>query len=231
MINGTPKWEREVIEFRSWVTMNPVMWVESDYDGRGATASFENLFTFLAEVVGDENGLRYARSRYTKFRKNSNNILPGDFSEFNIIVMLLKTAISNYIIRRPLGTIASCGMIGEIMTKFLFKVWNEIPQKQPLTEDNQKRLFGGTFEKQFQKRRIDILYELGIIDSSTKSFFDIVKDLRNDYLHIKKDLTNVDNDAEKIWENTNKMLEHTLQMKIENKKIWLNKHIVDFLRA
>ena len=185
----------------------------------------------MSGVVGDENGLRYARSRYEKLRKNSNDILPGDFLEFNIIATLLKTAISNYIIKNPLGTIASCGMIGEIMTKFLFKIWNEILQKQPLTEDNQKRLFGGTFEKQFQKRRIDILYELGIIDSSIKSFFDIVKDLRNDYLHVKKDLTNVDNDAEKIWENTNKMLEHTLQMKIENKKIWLNKHIVDFLRG
>lgn len=105
------------------------------------------------------------------------------------------------------------------MTKFLFKVWNEIPQKQPLTENNQKRLFSDTFEKQFQQRRINILYELGIIDSSTKSFFDKVNEFRNDYLHIKKDLMNVDNDAEEIWENTNKMLEHTLQMKIENKKI------------
>lgn len=211
--------------------MNPVMWIESDSDGRGTKASFENLFTFFSGVVGDENGLKYARSRYEKLREKSNYILPANSSEFDIIVTLLKTAISNYIIRKPVGTIASCGMIGEIMTKFLFKVWNEIPQKQPLTENNQKRLFSDTFEKQFQQRRINILYELGIIDSSTKSFFDKVNEFRNDYLHIKKDLMNVDNDAEEIWENTNKMLEHTLQMKIENKKIWLNKHIVDFLRA
>jgi len=194
-----------------------------------AKASFENLFTFLSGVVGDENGLKYARSRYAKLRINSTNILPADFQEFNIIATLLKTAISTYIISNPLGTIASCGMIGETMTKFLFKVWNETLQKQPLTEDNQKRLFGGTFEKQFQKRRINVLYELGIIDSSTKSFFDTVNGLRNDYLHIKKDLTNVDNDAEKIWENTTKMLENTLQMKIENKEIWLNKHIAEYL--
>jgi len=229
VIEDIPKWEKEIIEFRSWVNMNPVMWDESDFDGRGTKASFENLFTFLSGVVGDENGLKYARSRYEKLRKKSNYILPADLPEFNIIDKLLKTAISSFIIRNTLGTIASCGMIGETMTKFLFKVWNETLQKQPLTEDNQKRLFGGTFEKQFQKRRINILYELGIIDSSTKSFFDIVNDLRNDYLHIKKDLTNVDNDAEKIWEYTTKMLEYTLQMKIENKKIWLNKHIAEYL--
>lgn len=229
MIDNIPRWEKEIVEFGSRVNMNPTMWYESDFDGKGTKASFENLFTFFCGIAGDENGLKYSRSRYEKLRKESINILVGDVSDFNIIAMLLKTAISNYVIVNPLGTIASCGMIGEIMTKFLFKVWNETLQKQPLTEDNQTRLFGGTFEKQFQKRRISILYELGIIDSSTKSFFDTVNDLRNDYLHLKKDLTNVDNDAEKIWKNTIKMLEHTLQMKIEKNKIWLNKHITEYL--
>lgn len=229
MLDEISKWEKEIVEFQSWVIMNPVMWAESDSDGHGTIASFENLFTFLSGVVGDENGLKDARSRYEKFRKKSNNILPADLSEFNIIGILVKTAISSFIIRESIGTIASCGMIGEIMTKFLFKVWNETIQKQPLSKDNQKRLFGGTFGKQFQKRRIDILYELEIIDSSTKSFFDIVNEIRNDYLHIKKDLTNVDNDAEKIWEHTTKILDHTFQMKIENKKIWINKHIRDHL--
>jgi len=229
MLDEISKWKKEIVEFRSWVNTNPVMWFESDFDGHGTKASFENLFTFLSGVKADENGLKYARSRYEKLRKKSNDILPADLSEFNIIGMLLKTAISSFIIRDALSTIASCGMIGEIMTKFLFQVWNETIQKQPLTEDNQKRLFGGTFVKQFQKRRINILCELEIIDSSTKSFFDTVNVIRNDYLHIKKDLTNVDNDAEKIWEHTNKMLEYTFQIKIENKKIWINKHISDHL--
>ena len=69
MIEDIPKWEKEIVEFRSWVSMNPVMWIESDFDGKGAKTSFENLFTFLSGIVGNEQGLKYACSRYDKFRK------------------------------------------------------------------------------------------------------------------------------------------------------------------
>jgi len=233
MIKKIPVWERKEVVFQgknAFVNMNPVMWGAADFEGHGDTPSFENLFEFLTHgIVGDENGLRYAILQYKKLREKVENILPADFSELAGVAKLLNVATSDFVIRNSIGTISACGMIGEIITNFLFKVWNETLQNPPLTESEQNRLFGKKFEDLIQKRRTEVLFELGIIDSATKSFFDNIRGIRNDYIHITANLENIDKNAIEIFELVNNMFNRVFQMKIENKKIWMNKHIADYL--
>ena len=230
-MHNDPQWQHTKIEFKGKSTMlgiNFLSWTEADFQKMNGNPTFANLYTFMTQRVGNQDGLNYAVGRYKKIKNGRLIAIPAE-ANLNRICYLLKNALSDYIVKNPTGTIALCGMIAEIMTNFLFIIWNEKARLNPMSKKSQIHMFGEPFEQLGQKRKIGILREYGIITDATKSFFENIRKIRNDYVHPSKSLVLIDNDAEKIFQNTNKMLKHTIQFETINKKIFINKHVGEYI--
>lgn len=226
-------WSHTQIEFKgenAGFNPNPLMWTEADFDGKGGTPTSANLLEYMADYLMDERGLKYAKSRYVKLRNIGISSLPHDYL-INKISKLLKAAISDFIIRHTIGTIASCGMIGEIMTNYLVIVWNNTISTKPMDEDTQKNTFGKKFEKLNQYDKIEKLRKLNVVTFPTSIFLHKIRSIRNTYLHNNKtdDITDVD--AEKMFYYVNEMLKNTLQFEIRDKKLWINKQVGEYIQS
>ena len=226
-------WNHTQIEFKgknAGIYPNPLMWSEADFDGKGGTPTTANLLEYMAGFVMDERGLQYAKSRYVKLRNIGIGELPHDFL-INKISKLLKAAISDFIIRHTLGTIASCGMIGEMMTNYLFLVWNNTILNKSMDEDTQKNIFGKKYNKLFQYNKIEELRKLNVVTFPTSIFLHKINSIRNAYLHINKTDDTIEVDAEKMFYYVNEMLKNTLQLEIRDKKLWINKQVGEYIQS
>ncbi|MDH3313553.1 MAG: hypothetical protein OEM28_10470 [Nitrosopumilus sp.] len=74
-------------------------------------------------------------------------------------------------------------------------------------DDSQKDIFGSTFKRMSQERRVIVLNKIGMIDDETKSLFNDVKEIHRKYLHhYSKGMNDASNDALKIFEFTSKII-------------------------
>jgi len=211
---------------------NPGMWSEAVFylNKTGPKPDFANLFTYMSNIIADDRGMEYAIQNYKKMI-NVIPILPGYKFFTEKLRPALRGAISNFIVRNYVGTIALSGMVSEMMIDFLFDVWNEVVRENPLSTTSQKKLFGREFENLALDRCINILFEYNIINLDEKSDFEYIKNKRNNYVHLySTDLKNIEKDALEVFQKTNKILEKTIGMEISNRKILMNSHIVKYLK-
>ena len=97
-----------------------------------------------------------------------------------------------FVAGNPLGTIALCGFVAEMIALLLY----EMAHDDGLIADVAKDEFEGCL----QKKRVRILYDRSIIDQKTKSAFDLIRDVRNRYLHlISEDHSFVFDDALRVY--------------------------------
>ncbi len=69
------------------------------------------------------------------------------------------------------------------MAIFLWRSANITIKGQPMTDGQEIKLFGYTFEKLGQERRIDILHAMSTIDEKQLQKFNDIRGLRRRYLH------------------------------------------------
>ncbi len=123
-------------------------------------------------------------------------IVPHTKEIFERLLKPLKAAKKNYCLGDYPSTIASCGIVGEMLAILLWKI-NDVRLKgQPITEEDEKGLFGSTFEKLGQDRRLKILKTFGHINEVQHENFMAIKSSRRPYLHLwSVDLKNERKDA------------------------------------
>lgn len=115
---------------------------------------------------------------------------------FERLLKPLKAAKKNYCLGDYSSTIASCGIVGEMLAILLWKINEPRLKGQPITEKDEKDLFGSTFEKLGQKRRLEILKIFGYINEFQHRNFVAIKNSRRPYLHLwSVDLKNDRKDA------------------------------------
>ncbi len=108
----------------------------------------------------------------------------------------LKAAKKNYCLGDYSSTIALCGVVGEMLAILLWKINEPRLKGKPITEEDEKGLFGSTFEKLGQKRRLEILETFGYINEIQYRNFVVIKNSRIPYLHLwSVDLKNDRKDA------------------------------------
>lgn len=111
-------------------------------------------------------------------------IAPSTKKIFGRLLKPLKSAKKSYCLGDYLSTIASCGVVGEMLAILLWKI-NDVKLKgKPITEKQEKGLFNSTFEKLGQKRRLDILNTFGHIKETQYNSFISIKNIRRPYLHL-----------------------------------------------
>jgi hypothetical protein len=118
-------------------------------------------------------------------------IVPHTKEIFERLLNPLRSAKKCYCFGAYAATIALCGTVGEMLAILLWKI-NDVRLKgNPITEQDEKGIFGSTFENLGQDKRLRILKTFGHINETQYNKFNIIRTSRKPYLHLwTTDLTN-----------------------------------------
>jgi hypothetical protein len=110
-------------------------------------------------------------------------VAPHTEQIFERLLKPLRSAKRNYCLGDYLASISACGVVGEMLAILIWKM-NEVHLgSQCIDEEHEKGLFGSTFERLGQERRLNVLKTFGFIgDSQYQALFEI-KESRRRYLH------------------------------------------------
>ncbi len=121
---------------------------------------------------------------------------------FEKLVWPLRHAKNSYTLGNYVGCIALCGMVGEMVAMLLWDISKVTLQGQSMTTILQRVMFGRTFEKLGQDRRVAVLHGLKLVYDAAKSGFDSLRAIRSKYLHLfSQSHTQVAQDARRAYEN------------------------------
>ena len=101
-----------------------------------------------------------------------------------------------------------------------------------MTETAQRGLFGSSFEKLGQERRVSILHSYALIDDALKTSFDWIRTTRRQYLHLwSKDYDNLSIDAVACYRDALNIVAFVLGQTIRDGKPVLEPELTRDLRA
>lgn len=172
-------------------------------------------------------------TRYAEVTMNDihDSIMPSQEDIFKRLLTPLKSAKKSYCLGEYTATVALCGIVGEMLAILVWKM-NEIKVKgNPVTEKQEKGLFGFKFEELNQKARLKILKTLGCITQTQFSNFEKIRKARRPYMHFWN--VNFSKDKEKtryIYKTTFRLYKKITGLKIINgRKLVLNPLLSKYL--
>ena len=183
---------------------------------------------------------------------------PSEDDILRKLVWPLRNAKASYILGDYLGTIATCGMVCEMLTLLVFEISDTSPiSKEPAPKTragfvnwllmlfkklsprvqfselrNTLPLGSSNFEALGQKARVAILRSHNLIDDTLKSALDTVRDKRRLYLHFfSKEHGNIQTDAAQVFNATVKALIGVVGQEIKKDGVMINPKLLKYLES
>jgi hypothetical protein len=214
--------------------INPLAFLEVDEPWvavKGASPKYEDILGFLCapEIQSDIDSLV---NRYKEISKEPKRLFAAPLEQ-NILTKLiwpLRYAKGCYMLGNYLGTISLCGMVAEMTAILIFEISSISINGRPLDERLQKGIFGSSFEKLGQERRVEILLSYNLINDEMKSHFDVIRKIRRQYLHLySKDYTSLAPDAVKAFNASVAIVVEVIGQDIKEGKIILKPAMQTYL--
>jgi len=181
----------------------------------------------------DDNLIEKVRGRYKLLTNYDDNlfIVPVNNVILQKLVWPLRAAKQAFCLGNYLGCIALCGTVAEMITIFLFEIANITINGVKPDDSAQRKLFGNTFEKLGQERRLEILEVYGILSKKLAHEANQIRGIRKTYLHIlSKDFTSLEKDAKSVYKSAAMLIGEMVSLKPgEGGKITIPAHLVNFL--
>ncbi len=99
------------------------------------------------------------------------------------LIWPLRHAKASYVVGNNLAVVALCGMISEMVALLLWQLAEANLSGRPMTPEDEAALFGSSFEKLGQERRVRILAVYGIVVPKVVDMFATIRLTRRKYLH------------------------------------------------
>jgi len=183
--------------------------------------------------LDDDQSIERVRERYKLITSYDNNlfIVPVNDVILKKLVWPLRSAKQAFCLGNYLGCIALCGTVAEMITIFLFELASFTINGVKLDDVAQKKLFGSTFEKLGQDRRLEVLEVYGILKKESVNEANQIRGIRKMYLHIlSKEFTSLEKDAEKVYKSASLLVGEMVTLKPgEGGTITVPSHLVNFL--
>jgi hypothetical protein len=216
------------------VYVNPIQFI--DVDEPWATVlnrevSAQSVLDFIC-TPGVGSDIESILSRYKAISIEKKRILaaPNEQRILDKLIWPLRNAKAGYMCGNYLGVIALCGMVAEMVAIFLFEINSFKLNKTIVPDEGQKAIFGSSFEKLGQERRVNILYAFDVINNEMKKSFDIIRNIRRIYLHLwSQDHEKLPSDAVKCFEAAVLLVVSTIGQDLKDGKLILNKGIFEYL--
>ncbi len=216
------------------VLLNPLSLIEAELPGKpqGAELTLEHVLRFLCtpEQFGDAShfAAQYARINVEdpKFF-----VAPAERRLLERLILPLRHAKGSFMLGNHLGTVSLCGMVGEMAAILLFEISEVRFNGSFPSAEHQKAMFGSTFEKLGQERRVAILRASNLVDDAMKKAFDDIRALRRKYLHLwSADHASLEKDAIECFRAAAFVVAKVLGVSFDDGKIVLRPQILVYLR-
>lgn len=217
------------------VFINPLAFLEVDEPWASCLkkpATYEDIVKLLC-TPGIEPAIDKLIDRYKQISQEKVRLFAVPYHERIMEKMIwpLRHAKTGYMVGNYLGTISLCGMVAEMIAVLFFEMSNIRLNNKTMEEKDQESVFGNTFEKLGQERRIRILHAYGIIDKELKDSFDLIRERRRRYLHLwTHDHDKLPVDAIKVFDTTVTLVVRAIGQNIKDGKLILNPALVEFLK-
>lgn len=213
--------------------INPLMCPEIDSPAPGADPlNAAHILDYLAAPEADRSVSAFQR-RYAEIRPPLEvlAVAPNEGRILEKLVWPLRQAIGSYGLANYLGCLAQCGMVGEMVAILLWDISKPQHRGHPMTAAEQEALFGSSFEKLGQDRRVRVLATLGLIDDSTKKAFDDLRIVRKRYLHfLSQPHDNIAADARSAFNAAANLTTVALGISFEDGAVVLRPELVEYLK-
>jgi hypothetical protein len=157
-------------------------------------------------------------------------IVPAEQRILDKLVWPLRHAKASYMVGNYLAVIALAGMVAEMVALLRWEVAEISLHGRPMTGDDEKALFGTTFERLEQERRLHVLAAYGLIDAAAKGRFETIKETRRGYLHLwSQDHDSLPRDAIKSYHAAVALVATTIGQEFRDGKIVINQPLVEYL--
>lgn len=158
--------------------VNPLQFLDVDEPWASLKKSEPTLESIIKFVCGPYNksDLKALITRYKKIsiEKQRLFIAPADERILHKLIFPLRNAKASYMVGNYLGTISLCGMVAEMVAILLFEIYDFKLNNKNMNKRQQESLFGNTFEKLGQDRRVKVLHAYSIVDDKIKESFDLI---------------------------------------------------------
>ncbi|KAA3613861.1 MAG: hypothetical protein DWQ05_16430 [Calditrichaeota bacterium] len=215
--------------------INPLQFLEVDdpwaQANKTSSVTHEAVVNFICKP-GISSSLDELVNRYKEIstERPRINIAPAEDRILEKLIWPLHYAKSSYMLGHPLGTISLCGMVAEMVSILLFEISKFIINDHEMTSEEQKQIFGSTFEKLGQDRRVQILKAYDIVDENIKQSFDLIRTTRRKYLHLwSHDLDQISVDARNVFTEAVKLVIRAIGQDFKDGKLVLNPALLKYL--
>ena len=221
--------------------VNPLAWLEVDDPWKTVETSEPTADSALYYLCppGTDSNVKSVAKRYLQVSVEEENrlfIVPAHPLIFDKLIWPLRFAKGAYALGNYLATIALCGTTMEMCAILIFEMnqsyVTQDDSKRTLSNKEQVRLFGSTFERLGQERRVDVLLALKFIDEPIKEQFDFVRERRRKYLHfLSQGHERLPEDAVETFRKTIKAVKSMLGLDVDaSGKIVLRPQVLQYLK-
>lgn len=217
------------------VWLNPLIYFGAEFRPDGLVAeevTYASMAGFLCRPgIGSQVFDLVRRYNEVSVERNRLPVAPGETALLDRLVWPLRDAKASYVIGSYLGTIALCGMVGEMAAILAFNMHNEAQDPVRYQAQQQRHLFGREFEKLGQERRVNILISLGVISAANHDRLEGIRIRRNRYLHDwSKDHSDIRDDALASYDASIDVVVEVLGLTFVDGKMYFREEVFAYLR-
>lgn len=185
----------------------------------------ESFFDISVDALSSE-----VLERYTKISKDTYILfVPHSKKIKNKLLNPLRIAKKSYCLGDYLATIASCGMVAEMLALFLWNFSITKLNDQEINLEMEENFFGSKFENLGQERRLKILKEFGHINEDLFQQLNEIRGIRKNYLHFwSKEIPNEENDAFEVIKKIFKSFEEVMGLRLLSGKLSISRTLKRF---
>jgi hypothetical protein len=214
--------------------VNPLAFLEVDEPWSAISnveVSRKHILKFLG-TPGSSSAVSDLVDRYKKISVETPRLFlaPAEERLLERLIWPLRYAKGGFMLGNYLGTISLCGMVAEMVAILLFDLAKIQLNGAPLDDQKQRELFGSTFEKLGQERRVAVLAAYGMIDEPIRTALDLIRTKRRRYLHLwSADHMSLETDAVACFKAAVLVVVSALGLGVDDGKLILRRDVFDYL--
>jgi hypothetical protein len=219
------------------VWVNPLRFLSLEgppLNPKGTEIDYQGLIDDLCRPNNDRS-VESIRERYKRLTNSDASLflVPVNESILQKLVWPLRSAKQSFCLGNYLGCIALCGTVAEMITIFLFDRAGPTINGAKMDLTIQKKLFGNSFEKLGQERRVEILEAYGILKKELADAADQIRGIRRAYLHIlSKEFNGLEKDAETAYKCATKLVTEIVGLTpAESGTVNVPPHLTNYLKG